>query len=517
MSASYRRILALPGALAFTLAALPARLAMSMSGVSTVVLIAERRGSYALAGAVSAAGLVSLAVLLPLLGRLVDRYGQARVAVPSVLAAVVPTAGLLLCVRSGAPDWTLFLCWAASSTAPNVGGMVRARWAHLLRGDEAGAPRQLPGAGAGRALLHARPGAGRPALPGVHPGNRAAHRGGALHGRCAAAGRAARHRTAARPGVRGHCRRGGDERGRPAGGRGSLRVLLPMFLATGVVFGSMEVTTIAYTDATGHGSLAGLLLGLVAAGSCVSGLVSGLLRPRRGPAARLLGGVAAMAGLMLLPAAAGFFGAGPAVLAAALFLAGSGTAPTMVSGMTLVQQLVPASRLNEAMAAAVSAILVGISAGSAIGGAIAQRLPAGAGYLVPAAAAATALLIVVTGARRCAPRPLPRRAPDHRPGRTRRGLRRLTPPHRRNPGTRRHTGHQPRRPSPKRPRTCTETPPRRPGHPPRPTPRHPSRPHRTDQTPAPGAHTGHQPRRPSPKRPRTCTETPPHRPGHPPG
>ncbi|MEV7179256.1 MFS transporter [Kitasatospora sp. NPDC093679] len=417
MSASYRRILALPGALAFTLAALPARLAMSMSGVCAVVLISERRGSYALAGAVSAAGMVSLAVLLPLLGRLVDRYGQARVAVPSVLAAAVPTAGLLLCVRSGTPDWTLFLCWAASSTAPNVGGMVRARWAHLLRGDEAG--RHLANSleqaldelcfmlGPVLAVLLCR--AFTPETGLLTAGVLCT--AGVL---LLAVQRGTEPPLAPAPaGAAGG--EGTSGAGRPAGGRGGLRVLLPMFLATGVVFGSMEVTTIAYTDATGHGSLAGLLLGLVAAGSCVSGLVSGLLRPRRGPAARLLGGVAAMAGLMLLPAAAGLFGAGPAVLATALFLAGSGTAPTMVSGMTLVQRLVPASRLNEAMAAAVSAILVGISAGSAIGGAVAQRMPAGAGYLVPAAAAATALLIAATGARRlraAAPSPAGRRTTD---------------------------------------------------------------------------------------------------------
>ncbi|MEV8093661.1 MFS transporter [Kitasatospora sp. NPDC085879] len=395
MFASYRRILALPGALAFTLTGLLARLAMSMAGVSAVVLIAERRGSYALAGAVSAAGLATLAVGLPLLGRLVDRHGQARVAVPAVLAAGLPMAGLLLCVRFGAPDWTLFLCWACSSTVPNVGGMVRARWAHLLRTDEAGrhlansfeqaldelcfmfgpvlavllCRALVPEAGlvasavfgaTGVLLLAAQRGTEPPAAP-VLP-------------EAATAGRA-------------------------AGGRGGLWVLLPMFLATGVVFGSMDVTTIAYTDATGHGSLAGLLLGLVAAGSCVSGLVFGLLRPRRGPVARLLGGVAAMAALMLLPAAAGLSGAGPAVLAAALFLAGSGTAPTMVSGMTLVQRLLPAGRLNEAMAASVSAILVGVSAGSALGGVVAQHAPAGTGYLVPAAAAATALLVAASGAR----------------------------------------------------------------------------------------------------------------------
>lgn len=115
MFASYRRVLAAPGALAFTLTGLLGRLALSMTGVSTVAMIAARRDSYALAGTVSAAGLVTAAVGLPLVGRLVDRYGQARATVPAVLGCAVPLAGLLLCVHLGAPDWTLYVCWAACS------------------------------------------------------------------------------------------------------------------------------------------------------------------------------------------------------------------------------------------------------------------------------------------------------------------------------------------------------------------------------------------------------------------
>jgi predicted MFS family arabinose efflux permease len=179
-----------------------------------------------------------------------------------------------------------------------------------------------------------------------------------------------------------------------------LRAVLPVFLATGVAFGSMEVTTIAYSDALGQRAAGGGLLALVAAGSCVSGLAFGLIRLRRSAAARLLAGTAAMAVLLLLPTAAALSGAGLAVLAAALFAAGSGTAPTMVAGMTVVQEAVPESRLNEGMSLAVAGIVVGISAGSALGGAIAQHSAPGSGYLVPAAAAASALLLTLLGYRR---------------------------------------------------------------------------------------------------------------------
>ncbi|MER5862235.1 MFS transporter [Kitasatospora sp. NPDC002040] len=137
MFASYRRLFAAPGALAFTLAGLFARLSFSMTGVSTVVLIADSHDSYALAGAVSAIGVAAVALGMPAIGRLVDRYGQSRVAVPTVLLTAVPMAGLLLCVRLGAPVWTLFACNAAASVTPNLGGMARARWAHLYRDDPA--------------------------------------------------------------------------------------------------------------------------------------------------------------------------------------------------------------------------------------------------------------------------------------------------------------------------------------------------------------------------------------------
>ncbi len=63
-----------------------------------------------------------------------DRHGQARVALPATLIAVLGSLALVLCVRYGAPDWTLFAAYAATATTPNTGGMSRARWAHLLKG-----------------------------------------------------------------------------------------------------------------------------------------------------------------------------------------------------------------------------------------------------------------------------------------------------------------------------------------------------------------------------------------------
>lgn len=395
--ASYRRLFAAPGAAAFTLAGLLGRLALSMTGVSLVVLIAERRGSYGLAGTVAAAGLATGAIGMPLIGRLVDRHGQARVAVPAALYNAVPLLGLVLCVRLGAPDWTLYACWAACAAAPNLGGMARARWAHLHRDDPAArhVANSLEQA-LDELCFMAGPVLGMLLCTTVAP-----EAGLLTAGTLGTAGTllfAAQRRTepplaAGSPAAPRH--------GSPLRAPG-LRVLVLTFLATGAVFGSTEITTVAYADALGHKPVAGGLLALVAAGSCVAGLLFGLLAPRSAPGVRFLRGIATMAALLLLPLAAGLGGAGFGLLGLALFAAGTGTAPTMVTGMTLVQELLPQRQLNEGMAVAVSGIVIGISAGAAIAGTVAEHAPPGTGYALPAAAAGLALLVALAGRRHLA-------------------------------------------------------------------------------------------------------------------
>ncbi|MEU8513348.1 MFS transporter [Kitasatospora sp. NPDC048722] len=395
--ASYRRLFSAPGAAAFTLAGLLGRLAFSMTGVSLVVLIAERRGSYGLAGTVAAAGLATGAIGMPLIGRLVDRYGQARVAVPATLYNAVPLLGLVLCVRLGAPDWTLYACWAACAAAPNLGGMARARWAHLHRDDPAArhVANSLEQA-LDELCFMAGPVLGMLLCTTVAP-----EAGLLTAGTLGTSGTllfAAQRHTEPPLAARGPA---ALRHGSPLRAPG-LRVLVLTFLATGAVFGSTEITTVAYADALGHKPVAGGLLALVAAGSCAAGLLFGLLAPRSAPGARFLRGIATMAALLLLPLAAGLGGAGFGLLGLALFAAGTGTAPTMVTGMTLVQELLPQRQLNEGMAVAVSGIVIGISAGAAIAGTVAEHAPPGTGYALPAGAAGLALLVALAGRRHLA-------------------------------------------------------------------------------------------------------------------
>ncbi|MGW6394386.1 MFS transporter [Streptomyces sp. NPDC055103] len=377
----YLRLFTHPGTRAFTAGNLIARLPTGMFGVSAVIMIAGRYDSYALAGSVTATGLTAGALAAPWIARLVDRYGQARVAVPATAYAVLGHLVLLLCVHGKAPAWTLFLVAAVTATAPNTGGMSRARWAHLLKDD----PNALHTANAFEQAVDELCFMLGPVLAALlcstlfpEAGTLVAAAlflGGVL---LFAAQRSTEPPIAPRTAAGSPLRTPG------------MVPLLAVFLATGAVFGSMEVVTLAYVD----GPVAGPVLALQAAGSCAAGLLYG--RARR--TARLRTCLAAMTVLMAMPLLAATTGSLLA-LAGGLLVAGMATAPTMVTGMGLVQRLTPASRLNEGMTLAVTALLAGIAAGSATGGWSADHAPFPAfGFLVPIAAATLALaLCAATG------------------------------------------------------------------------------------------------------------------------
>ncbi|QNP72400.1 MFS transporter [Streptomyces roseirectus] len=400
----YRHLLALPGARAFTAGNLVARLPSGMFGVSAVMMIAGQRGSYALAGAVTATGLAATAVVAPHIARLVDRRGQVQVAVPAALFAALGAITLVLCVRHDAPTWTLFAAYAATATAPNTGGMSRARWAHLLAGDEKALHTANSFEQAADELCFLL----GPLLAALLCANAFPEAGTLVAAALLVTGIllfAAQRATEPPPHRRPSATSPLTAPGMPP--------LLAVCLCLGAVFGATEVTTVAFADEAGHKALAGLVLGLQAAGSAVAGLVFGAKNtprnattpaapattpakdpanstphPRRYPLC-----IAAMTTLLTLPLLTTTLTNSLPLLALSLLLAGAATAPTMITGMTLIQQHTPEGRLNEGMTLAVTALLAGIAAGSASGGWTAEHVSPTAGYVIPVTAAGTALLV----------------------------------------------------------------------------------------------------------------------------
>ncbi|WP_441251554.1 MFS transporter [Kitasatospora sp. McL0602] len=396
MLSSYRQIFAAPGSLAFSSSGLIARLPISMTGIGIVTMLSQLRGSYGLAGAVSAVMALSAAALGPQVSRLVDRYGQRRIALPAMALTMLSAVALLLSARFGLPDWTLFVGAAGIGVMPNTGSMVRARWAALYS-DE---PPKLHTAYSFEAVVDEICFIVGPILSiglatSVFP-----EAGVTLAGIFLTVGVllfTGQRRT--EPPVHPGAHHSGGSAIRSAG----LQVLVLTFVATGAIFGSVEVVTVAFAQEQGHTALSSLVLAVYALGSCLAGIVFGTLKLKGSMAGRFLVWTAAMAvGMVplvivsaLLRGPAGLVGVG-----AALFLAGIAISPTLITAMALVERLVPAAQLTEGMSWTTTGLAIGVALGSSVAGLVVDGSGAPTGYWVPVAAAAFGALTALAGLRR---------------------------------------------------------------------------------------------------------------------
>lgn len=383
MLSPYRAVLSRPGAAAFSGTGFVARLPMSMVGLGLVLLVSSVTGSYGLAGAVSAVFVAANALLAVVQGRLLDRLGQDRVLTALVL---VFTGSLTLTMWSVQQGWPHLVTYAgaalAGATLPAVGSCVRARWSHLLE-----RPAEVQTAYALESVVDEAVFMLGPVLVTVlatswHP---LAGLGSAvLAALIGTLALAAQRATQPPP----HPRRADGTR-RPRMPWATTGVLAAVALALGMLFGGAEVATVAFSEEQGSTRSSGILLALWAAGSLIAGLVTGVVRWRRGPAVRLRFGAA---GLAIAMAPLTLVGSVP-VMALALFVGGFAIAPTLIAMMSLVEQVVPRTRLVEGMAVIQTGLAGGVAPGAAVTGALVDAHGASTAYLVPALAGIAAALL----------------------------------------------------------------------------------------------------------------------------
>ncbi|MGV4987296.1 MFS transporter [Streptomyces sp. NPDC001709] len=388
MPSPYRALFAEPGTKAFSAAGFLGRLPLSMMGIGVVTMISQLTGRYGLAGALSATIALSAAAIGPQISRLVDRHGQRRVLRPATLVALTAAAGLLLAAHFKWPDWVLFGCAAGIGSVPSLGAMIRARWAALYRGTD-----RLHTAYSFESVVDEICFIFGPIIS-IGLSTVWFPEAGPLLAACfLAAGvfwLTAQRATEPEPHPRE--RHGGGTALRSGG----LQVLVATFVATGTIFGSVDVVTVAFADERGHKGAASVVLALYAAGSCVAGVVFGLLRFAGAPERRWLLGVAAMAVSMIPLLLVGNL----PLLAVALFVAGLSIAPTMITTMSLIEEHVPRAQLTEGMTWVSTGLAVGVALGSSMAGWVIDTAGARAGYGVPAVSGAVAVAVGFLGYRR---------------------------------------------------------------------------------------------------------------------
>jgi MFS family permease len=397
MLTSYRRILAVPGALAFSATGLVARMPISMQSLGIVLLVAGVTGSYGLAGSVAASTTIASAGAAIFQGRYLDRLGQGRLLPPMIIVWGAALSLLVVSVHGGWPRWTAYAFGVlVGLTLPPVGTCVRARWSHVLS-----EPPQVQTAYAlesvvdeavfitGPIIVTALATAWDPVA-----GLAAAIVAGVVGTLYLATQRATE--------PPGHPRAAAVS-DRPRMPWRTVLVLAVVALALGSLFGSAEVATVAFAEDRGTVGATGLLLALWALGSLLAGVVTGAVHWRRGPASRLRVGTAALAAgmtpLVLI---------GPVwLMGAALFLAGFAIAPTLIATFSLIEQTVPTARLTEGMAFIHTGLAAGLAPGAALSGVVVDAAGASPAYLVSAASGLVAAV---------AAQLLPRRATRKEPG-----------------------------------------------------------------------------------------------------
>jgi predicted MFS family arabinose efflux permease len=385
----YRELLATPGGLAFSAAGFVARMPISMMGLGIVLLVVAHTGRYGIAGAVSATFALVNALAAPLIARLVDRLGQRRVLLPSVAVHAVWLIGFIVLTSRDAPTWMLFLTAAGAGLfAPSVGSMVRARWGYVL-----GSGPRLDTAYSFEAVLDEFIFVLGPLLVTVLATQVAeqAGLGTALVFLVIGSLALTEHRASEPPPSPVHEHQGPSVLRAPG-----MAIVVTTMVFVGGVFGGVEISTIGFADQSGHPSLAGPLLACYAGGSMVAGLVYGGLHWRWSLTRRFLTGAFAMT----VTTAALPFVREPAVLALLLVVAGIGIAPTLISGLSLVERLVPPGQVTEGLTWATTGVVVGLSLASPVAGRVVDETGARQAFVVGAGSGAAAVLVGLLSFRR---------------------------------------------------------------------------------------------------------------------
>lgn len=383
MTNPYREIFRAPGAFGFSAAAFVARMPVSMVMLGIVTMLSQMRGEYWLAGAVAATYALANALIAPQVSRVVDRVGQRRVLIPAASATAAALIGLMLAARCEAPAWVLFLFAGLIGLMPSMSALVRARWTEIYRGtphlrtafafeslvDEVifilgpiiaiGLSVSLfPEAGLLAALLLLAAGAS-----------------------LFAAQRATEPRV--------HAREDGD--GGSVIRLSQVRIIAFVMIAIGAIFGTAEVTAVAFAEAQGQKAAASLVLASYAAGSLVVGIVFGALRLRLSLAAQFLIAVA-LAAITTLPL---LMVTGLVSLGVVLFLAGAAVSPTIIVAMGLVERFVPPAKLTEGITWAITGIGIGMAFGASASGWVIDAHGARSGFLISMGGGVVALATVL--------------------------------------------------------------------------------------------------------------------------
>jgi MFS family permease len=382
--ARYSTLAARPGARRLALGGGLAQLAWGGDALAIVLAVTAAGRTLGIAGLAVGALSLGAALFAPLRGRLVDRHGSSAL-LPLALASGLALTGLaVLCAGDGPPAAMVALAALGGISAPPVMALARSIWPAVA------GPELRRTGHAVNAMLGDVGAAAGPALAGVLAALVSANTAlvvfafaplaGSL---LIARGGLAARRTGAEGTERGARRRMGP----------GLKTLAAGAAGIAVGIGAVEICAPALARQDAHVELAALPLSGFAVTSFVATLLLG--RGEERPAPQLfLRGVAFVAGAFALCAAV----ASLVPFTVVLLVAGAGFGAYNLALLEMLDHVVPAERSTEALTWITSAEGIGLAAGSALAGALADS-SIRAALLVVAAGPAVGAVITWLGRR----------------------------------------------------------------------------------------------------------------------
>jgi predicted MFS family arabinose efflux permease len=361
------------------------RLPIGLSGLAILLLVQTSTGSFARGGAAAACYVVGLAILAPLLGRGIDRYGPRRILLAS--GALFPSAliALVVAVERGPAAFTLVFAALAGATFPPITVCVRTYFRRRFGNDAL-----LATAYSVESLLIEMIFIVGPMIVALFIAWASAAAAVWFAAACAFAGTLLFQRSPALRSWHIEARTSRSLLG-PLGEK-RFPALVGVVLCFSSAFGFMEIGIAAYATEKGHAALAGVLLGVMSTGSALGAIVYGgrvWHFPLWRQFAIALGLMAVgLAGLTL-----------PLPLVPFAFwcvLAGIAMAPALIIQSMLAVQIARPEHATEAFTWTTSALLSGVGIGLAAGGALLEVWPSTATFAAAACAALIAAVLALT-------------------------------------------------------------------------------------------------------------------------
>lgn len=383
MGSDYRSLLAVAEVRRLLLSSVLARLPLGICSLAILLFVRAQSSSFLVGGLAIGAFTLLSAAMAPLQGALLDRLGQVRVLMPCAAGQSLLLIALVALGGGTPAPLVVALAGAAGALTPPVSACVRVLWPQITPDTRA------------REAAYALDAITQEIIWVLGPLLVAATVGlvstsaAVLMGAAITMLGTALFAAASLPrnwrGARQHQSR------RSALASRGLRRLLGSVLAMGMTIGAIEVGLPALASHLGSHTLAGVLLALWSVGSMAGGALYGG-RAWRGELgerhAALLAAMAILTAPLLLTGS---------LLSGMLLsvLGGLAIAPTFSCQYSLVCALAPAGQIAEAFTWQTAALVGGISAGSALAGALVDIGGCYLAFALGCVAATTACLIAL--------------------------------------------------------------------------------------------------------------------------